>query len=86
MSASAVGAAIAAPTPCMPRVMMSHTSDCAKPPSSDEMAKTVTPIMNMRRLPYRSPVRPPNNSSPPKVNEYPVMSHSRFANEKCKAW
>jgi hypothetical protein len=66
--------------------MMSHTSDWAKPPSNDDMAKTDTPIMNMRRLPYRSPVRPPNKSNPPKVNEYPVMSHSRLANEKFKSW
>ncbi len=69
MSESAVGAAIAPPTPCIARVMMSHTSVVAKPPSSDETAKIAMPIMNIRRLPKRSPVRPPNNNSPPNVSE-----------------
>ena len=30
---------------------MSHASPVANPPSSDAVAKTAMPIMNMRRLP-----------------------------------
>ena len=51
ISDSAVGAAMAAPTPWRPRVTMSHASPVANPPSSDAVAKTATPIMNIRRLP-----------------------------------
>jgi hypothetical protein len=69
MSDSAVGEAMAAPTPWAPRVRMSHVSLEARPPNSEATAKMAMPAMNIRRLPNRSPVRPPNSSRPPKVSE-----------------
>ena len=68
-SASAVGAAIAPPAPWAARAMISIASLLANPPTSDAAAKIAMPIMNMRRRPKRSPVRPPKSSSPPKASE-----------------
>jgi hypothetical protein len=51
ISASAVGDAIAAPTPWRPREPSSMTSFWAKPPRNDPTANTLTPSMKIRRRP-----------------------------------
>ena len=64
-SDSAVGAAIAAPTPCTARAAISHACPVASPPSSEANEKTSSPAMRIRRRPCRSPALPPSSSSPP---------------------
>ncbi len=51
ISASAVGEAMAAPTPCSPREPSSMASFCATPPRAEATANKVTPAMKMRRRP-----------------------------------
>lgn len=63
----AAGGAIAAPTPCRTRAVISSHECVAKPPSSDARVKTRIPALNIRRRPRMSPDRPPSISSPPKV-------------------
>jgi hypothetical protein len=41
--------------------------------------------MNIRRLPSRSPARPPSSISPPKVSAYALTTHSRPEPEKPSA-
>ena len=49
--ASAVGAASAAPAPCKARAESRNASPLAKPPSSEPIEKTATPVMKIRRRP-----------------------------------
>src|SRR3954452_2366637 len=51
ISESALGAAIAAPTPCAARDAMSHSAVVANPPSREATLKMLMPTMNNRRLP-----------------------------------
>jgi len=75
---SAVGAINAAPNPCTPRVIISHTPEIASPPASEANEKRNSPAIKSLRLPYRSPIRPPSSKNPPNVSEYALMIHCRF--------
>jgi hypothetical protein len=66
-SASADGAAIAAPTPCSARADSSHVEDCASPASSEANVKIPIPTTKTRRRPRMSPARAPSSSRPPNV-------------------
>jgi hypothetical protein len=68
MSARAVGAAIAPPTPCRARAASSQPADVANPPSSEAKLNSARPKTYTRRRPRMSPARPPSSSSPPKVS------------------
>ena len=68
ISASAVGEAIAAPTPCSSRAMTNVTSSHASPHRIDAMVNIATPAMNVRLRPIVSPSRPPSSISPPNVS------------------
>lgn len=65
--ASAVGEAMAPPTPWKARAASNWPESWESPPSREATAKSTTPNMKTRRLPRMSPVRPPSSSSPPKV-------------------
>ena len=67
-SDSAVGATMAAPTPCSARAPSSHAWVVANPPSSEATANRTMPAMNTRRRPRMSPARPPSSRRPPKVS------------------
>ena len=67
ISASAVGATSAPPTPWTARAASSHAWDVAKPPASEAAEKSTSPAISTRRRPSRSPARPPSSSNPPKV-------------------
>ena len=67
ISASAVGAIIAPPTPWTARAVSSQACEVAKPPASEAAENSSSPATNIRRRPSRSPARPPSSSSPPKV-------------------
>jgi len=51
MSASAVGEAMAPPTPWATRAATNQAWSVANPPSSEAEVKTTTPTVNMRRRP-----------------------------------
>ena len=59
MNASAWGSMTAALRPCMTRQAMRTPAFGAGPHSADVTAKAVSPAMNTRRRPSRSPRRPP---------------------------
>jgi hypothetical protein len=65
---SAPGEMMAAPTPCSARERMSISSVWARPHNAEPTMKTTRPIMNTRRRPNRSAIRPPSSSRPPKVS------------------
>jgi hypothetical protein len=67
IKASAVGAAMAAPTPWRARAASSQPEDVASPPRNEARVNTTIPAMNTRRRPRMSPARPPSSSRPPKV-------------------
>ena len=62
---SAAGASRAAPSPCKERKAISEPDDQANPASSEEVVKSASPTMNIRRRPSRSAMRPPSNNTPP---------------------
>jgi hypothetical protein len=57
--ASTCGTITAPVSPCTSRAATSSPGDWARPHSSDATANVITPIMNIRRYPNRSPSRPP---------------------------
>ena len=70
------GAMNAAPMPSMiasPTTSMGTPVDSAA--MSDPIAKSVAPVMNIRRGPWMSVSRPPMMSSAAKVRLYPVITH-----------
>ena len=67
-SASPVGEAIAAPTPCSSRAITRVGSSQATPHSTEAMVNSATPEMKARLRPMESPSRPPSSISPPKVS------------------
>ena len=77
MIESVAGEMIAAPSPCMTRAAISTPIEPASPQASDAAEKRAIPIMNMRRRPRRSPVRPPSSRKPPNAIVYAVMTHWR---------
>jgi hypothetical protein len=64
---SAVGAAMAAPTPWRARAASSRPDVVARPPRKEARVKTRMPAMKVRRRPRMSPARPPSSRRPPKV-------------------
>ena len=66
ISASVFGPAAAAPRPCAILAMISQDAVWASPANSEAMVNTATPMTNIRRLPSRSPARPPSSSRQPK--------------------
>ena len=85
ISASAVGATIAPPTPCSARAASSQPGEVANPPASDAAENSSSPAVNIRRRPNRSPARPPSSSRPPNVSAYALITHSRPLPEKPSA-
>ena len=61
----AAGDIIAAPTPWAKRAPTSSELVWARPPSSDEPAKTIRPLTSTLRRPSRSAMRPPRSKKPP---------------------
>jgi hypothetical protein len=47
---------------------MSIVREVATPQPTDAIVKRIRPIRNSRRLPNRSPRRPPSSRKPPKVS------------------
>ncbi len=78
ISASAVGATTAPPTPCTARAASSQAGEVASPPASEAAENSSSPATNIRRRPSRSPARPPSSSRPPNVRAYAVITHSRL--------
>ncbi|OEJ95000.1 hypothetical protein J116_011365 [Streptomyces thermolilacinus SPC6] len=66
-SARIAGESAAPPTPWTARPITSGVGEVAAPPRTDPRAKSATPAMNRRRLPYRSTRRPQRSRSPPKA-------------------
>src|SRR3954454_19764782 len=81
----AAGETIAAPRPWTARAVMSHPSDCARPPASEASAKSTRPPMKTRRRPKRSAARPPSSRKPTKVSVEALTTHCRVAAEKASA-
>ena len=67
-SASPVGAAIAAPTPCRSRATTKVVWSQAIPHKIEAMVNRATPTMKVRLRPMVSPRRPPSSIRPPKVS------------------
>ena len=55
---------MAPPTPWATRAAISHSWSVANPPSSEAAVKMTTPMVNIRRRPKRSPLRPPEEKQP----------------------
>lgn len=85
MRDSAVGEAMAPPTPWSDRAASNCQESWESPPSRDANTKSRTPNMNMRRRPRMSPDRPPSSSRPPKVSVYALMTQDRFSVENPRA-
>jgi hypothetical protein len=81
-SASAVGDAMAEPTPCARRAITKVVSSHASPHRIDAMANSATPAMNVRLRPMVSPSRPPSSISPPNVSTYAVITQLRPASDR----
>ncbi len=73
--------AAAANTPCSARAPNRIGGFTAAPPSAEAAAKPVRPIRNVRRWPSAPLIRPPINSSPPKVSAYAVIAHYLLASD-----
>ncbi len=67
ISDNALGAATAAPTPWITRLVSSQAGFWARPPTREATVNTATPMMKTLRRPYMSPSLPPNSSRPPKA-------------------
>src|SRR5580765_2177413 len=80
--ARAAGEASAAPAPWRTRATRRISWFGARPPRSEAAQKTMTPTVNIRRRPKRSPSRPPSMSRLPKARAYAVTTHCRPASEK----
>jgi hypothetical protein len=65
--ASAVGAAMAPPTPWSALAASSQPEVVARPPTNEAKVNSRMPATNTRRRPRMSPARPPSSNSPPKV-------------------
>src|SRR5450755_1363292 len=65
---SAVGDAIAPPTPCSARAASSHQDVVARPPRNEAKVNSAIPKMKPRRRPKLPPARPRGRRSPPNVN------------------
>src|SRR5690625_190609 len=63
------------PKPMKTRAMFSTHSLGANPATSDASPKRLSPRMNSRARPYRSPARPAGTNSTPKAKVYPVSTH-----------
>ena len=64
-SESAAGAASASPSPCAKREMTSIAEVCARPLVVEATANRTVPMMNIRRRPTMSAMRPPTIRKPP---------------------
>src|SRR5690242_3762578 len=84
ISASAVGAITAPPTPCTALAVSSHAWLVANPPNSEAAENSSSPKTNTRRRPRMSPVRPPSRSRPPKVTAYAFTTPLQAAAGKAK--
>ncbi len=62
------GERIAPAAPCRSRATMSISDDVESPARSEVTRKSARPAMKTRRLPSRSPMRPPSRRNPPKVS------------------
>jgi len=71
------GIITAAPTPCTARAAISEPMPGAIAAAADAPVKTVSPAMNSRLRPNRSPSAAPNISRQAKVSVYALTVHSR---------
>src|SRR3954454_5285416 len=78
-SAPEAGTKNAAPAPCKTRLAPNAGTFGAMPHRNEPTTNTASPRLNVRRLPLRSPVRPPVTSSAPKTIEYAVIPHASDA-------
>ena len=77
MSDSATAVTTAPPRPCTARAAMSIEREVATPQPTDAMVNRIRPIRNRRRLPNRSPRRPPSSRKPPNVSMYALTTQTR---------
>ena len=67
ISASEVGASIAAPIPCTKRAPIMNPADCATPAPNDPKPNSISEMLNIRFLPYASPNPQLISINPPKA-------------------
>ena len=68
MMESVAGSTIAAPAPWIPRIRMSAPELSASAAPTEAAPKTTMPTVKKRRRPNRSPIEPPNSSSPARIS------------------
>ena len=67
-----------APTACSTRAPISIAPEVARPHSRLAIAKTVTPIMNARFFPMRSPIRPPRAINAARARRYAFTTQASW--------
>ena len=72
---SAVGATSAAPNPWSARAPINSSCDWARPARSEAPENNASPVRKIRRLPSRSPSRPPRSRNPPRSRPYAITTH-----------
>src|SRR5579862_4101092 len=72
----------APPSPCTARAPINKPCDVDSPHASDASVKSEMPPRNRRRLPNRSPRRPPSSKKPPKVSRYALTTQASDVSEK----
>ena len=85
MSARPQGIKNAAPTPCKARAAISAPGFGASPQAIDANAKTLTPIIKIRRRPKRSPAAPPISSNADMHSVYALITHCIAESEVFKS-
>ena len=81
----AAGARIAPNAPCSVRAATSMPNDVAAPPSAEERANPISPVMKTRLRLNMSPSRPPTSSRLPNARAYAVTTHCRSLFGKSRA-
>lgn len=74
-SASVIGEAKPAATPCTPRKPIKAVALGARAQANEARPNIDAPAMKTLRWPYRSPVRPPSGRDSPKQTVYAVITH-----------
>jgi hypothetical protein len=81
----ASGITSAAPAPCTPRAAISQPGSGASAHAADAAANRVSPAVNMRRRPKRSPSAAPVISSTAKLRLYALTVHSSCSIEAARS-
>src|SRR3954453_9880934 len=82
--ASAVGIISAAPAPWIARAATAQARSCEAPIAVVATAKITAPMRKMRRIPKRSPSRPPNTISAAGGRMFAVISHCDWEMSACR--